>query len=63
MAVFFSLRLRFIVSPPGEFYETELASNPSRISRWRDWIDTIIIAKFLSLKPLQGRLFQQVNEK
>jgi len=63
MVLFFSLRLKFITSVHGEFYETELASNPQQVSRWRDWVDNIVLAKFFNFKIFNGRLFQNPSEK
>lgn len=58
IAVFFTLRLRFITSVQGEFYETELARNPNQVSRWRDWVDNLVLTHFFNSNPLRGRLFQ-----
>ncbi len=63
LILFFGLRLRFITSVQGEFYETELAANPQQISRWRDWIDNLILSQFSNFKLFNGRLFQRSNEK
>lgn len=63
MVLFFGLRLRFISSVQGEFYETELQTNPQQISRWRDWIDNLVIAKFFNQKLFNGRLFQNPSAK
>ena len=63
MILFFSLRLQFITSVQGEFYETELATNPQQISRWRDWIDNIVLAQFFNFKIFNGRLFQSSLKK
>ena len=46
IAMFFGLRLRFISSVKGEFYETELASSPAGVVRWRDAIDNLVIRHF-----------------
>lgn len=46
IAMFFGLRLRFISSVKGEFYETELASSPGGVVRWRDAIDNLVIRHF-----------------
>jgi len=62
MVVFFGLRLSFISSVQGEFYEAELAANPQRISRWRDWIDNIVLTRFFNFKPFHGRLFQSIGK-
>jgi len=56
---FFSLRLRFITSVQGEFYESELAANPQLISRWRDGIDNFVIRHFFGTKLIHGRLFEK----
>lgn len=58
MVVFFSLRLKFITSVQGEFYESELATNPRQVSRWRDWVDNIVLQQFFNFKIFNGRLFQ-----
>jgi hypothetical protein len=63
IVLFFGLRLRFITSPQGEFYEAEIASNPYQVSRWRDWVDNIVLAHFFNFKVFNGRLFQSTNEK
>ena len=47
MGLFFTLRLRFIKSVKGEFYENELASRPSGVVRWRDALDNLVIRHFL----------------
>lgn len=58
MVLFFALRLRFITSVHGEFYETELAANPHQVTRWRDWVDEIVLAQFFNFKLFNGRLFE-----
>jgi len=47
IGLFFTLRLRFIKSVKGEFYENELASRPSGVVRWRDALDNLVIRHFL----------------
>jgi hypothetical protein len=47
MSLFFTLRLRFIKSIKGEFYENELASRPNSVMRWRDALDNLVIRHFL----------------
>jgi len=57
MIVFFcGLRLRFITSPKGEFYEQEIAARPSGITRWRDSVDNFVIAKFFESNTILGRM-------
>ena len=63
LILFFALRLHFITSVQGEFYETELATNPQQVSRWRDWIDNLILSQFSNFKLFNGRLFQRPLEK
>jgi hypothetical protein len=57
LLVFFSLRLRFITSVKGEFYEQELVSDSQHISRWRDWVDNLVVRHFLNPETFHGRLF------
>ena len=57
VALYFALRLRFITSVKGEFYEHELAFSPTAVSRWRDSVDNIVIEKFFNRKRVLGRLF------
>jgi hypothetical protein len=54
---FFGLRLRFITSVKGEFYERELVSDAEHISRWRDSFDNLVVRHFLNPKAIHGRLF------
>jgi len=53
----FAMRLRFITSVKGEFYEQELALSPKGVTRWRDSLDNIVIEKFFNRKLLLGRMF------
>ena len=57
IAVFFGLRLRFIMSVKGEFYEQELGQSPTGVTRWRDALDTIVVESFFNRKLIHGRLF------
>lgn len=59
LIVFFYARLKFIKSVVGEFYETEIQTNPEMITRWIDGIDKYILKHFTSSKDLKGRLFEQ----
>lgn len=63
MVLFFSLRLRFITSVKGEFYESELVHNAQHITRWRDWVDNLVVHYFLNPKALRGRLLALWTEK
>lgn len=62
MALFFALRLKFITSISGEFYEQELVTSPTAVTRWRDWLDELVIAHFLDKKALRGRMLARSNE-
>jgi hypothetical protein len=57
VTVFFGLRLRFVTSVKGEFYERELVSDSEHISRWRDAFDNLLVRHFLNPKAIHGRLF------
>jgi len=57
IALFFALRLRFITSVKGEFYEQELAISPGAVTRWRDSLDNLVVEKFFDRKVLLGRMF------
>lgn len=59
LSVFFYARLKFIKSVVGEFYEIELQTNPTGITRWIDGIDRFILNHFTNSKDLKGRLFEQ----
>ena len=50
-----SVRLRFILSPVGRYYERQIVLNPERVSRWRDEIDRLILKAFLHRAPFSGR--------
>jgi hypothetical protein len=56
IALFFSLRLRFIISPTGKDYEQELVHNAQRTTRWRDVFDDLLIRRYFNPKALKGRL-------
>ncbi len=59
----FSMRLRFITSVKGEFYEQELALSPSAVTRWRDSLDNLVVEKFFNRKLILGRMFVAPNRK
>ena len=58
LGAFFGMRLAFITSVQGEFYESELARNPALVSRWRDWVDNLVLSHFFNSNPFVGRFFQ-----
>ena len=51
-----SIRLRFLLSPIGLYYERKILVQPEKISRWRDEIDSLILRSFLVKTPFVGRL-------
>ncbi|MGA9364957.1 MAG: hypothetical protein WBW16_11395 [Bacteroidota bacterium] len=51
-----SVRLRFLLSPVGRYYERQVLLRPERISRWRDEIDQLILKSLLRKTPFVGRL-------
>ncbi len=56
LTLFFGLRLKFISTVQGEFYEHQLVSNPERITRWRDWVDNFVLSYIFNSQTLVGRL-------
>jgi hypothetical protein len=63
IAGFFGLRLRFLNSANGEFYESELAMSPGSITRWRDVLDNMVIERFFNRRVLLGRLLVDPTRK
>ncbi|HTX17980.1 MAG TPA: hypothetical protein VMG34_04895 [Bacteroidota bacterium] len=59
MAAFFGLRLRFVTSVAGEFYENELVHSAQHITRWRDWLDNLVLHYFFNPKAVRGVFFSQ----
>ena len=57
IGIFFILRLRFITSAKGEYYEQEIATSPAGITRWRDALDELIIHNFFEKGRISGRFF------
>lgn len=63
IAGFFGLRLRFVTSVAGEFYENELVHSAQHITRWRDWLDNIVLHYFFNPKAVTGVFFSQRTKK
>lgn len=57
IVLFFALRLKFIRSIKGEFYEQEIFATPANVTRWRDALDDLVVAHFFNRKKIVGRLF------
>jgi hypothetical protein len=51
-----SVRLRFLISPIGTYYERQVVFRPEMISRWRDEIDRLVLKSFLQKPPFAERL-------
>jgi len=62
IGLFFALRLRFIRSIKGEFYEHEILVSPGSITRWRDALDDLLVAHFFNRKAILGRLFVRSSD-
>ena len=56
MVYVFSMRLRFVLSALGKYYETVLATQPSLVTRYRDEIDNVVLRYFFRSKKYFGRL-------
>jgi hypothetical protein len=57
IAIYLSMRLRFISSVKGEFYESEISERPAGVTRWRDTLDNMVVDSFFNRRTLMGRLF------
>jgi len=51
-----SMRLRFLLSPVGQYYERQILLRPERVTRWRDEIDRLVLKSFLRKKTFVDRL-------
>jgi len=56
------LRLRFIQSVEGRFYESRLIDDASRITRWRDALDNWVLRHFMNSKELEQRFVIQSKD-
>lgn len=63
LVVLFGLRLRFIQSVEGHYYERRLISDARDISRWRDAFDNWVLRQFMNPKELDRRLAIRRNTK
>jgi hypothetical protein len=55
----FAVRLRFVHSIEGSYYERRLLSDASRITRWRDAFDNWILKQFMNPAELDRRFLTQ----
>jgi hypothetical protein len=51
-----SIRLRFLLSGVGQYYERQIFLRPEGISRWRDEIDRLVLKSLLRKAPFVDRL-------
>jgi hypothetical protein len=58
----FSLRLRFVLSIEGHYYENRLMSDPTHITRWRDAFDNWILRQFMNPRDLDQRFLVHQKE-
>ena len=58
----FVVRLRFIRSIEGQYYENRLITDPTRITRWRDAFDNWILRQFMNPNELKQRFVTQSKE-
>jgi hypothetical protein len=59
LTLIFGLRLRFIETVEGKYYERRLSSDPSRITRWRDALDNWLLKEFMNPHALDRRFLTQ----
>jgi hypothetical protein len=59
LLVLFAMRLRFVHTVEGNYYERRLLSDPSRISRWRDAFDNWVLKQFMNPGELDRRFLTQ----
>lgn len=68
MVYAFDLRLRFVLSSTGQYYEGVLETSPGKVTRWRDEIDNLILKafsknyKYLDQIGYMGHIHQQTKE-
>ncbi len=55
LVLVFFLRLRFLLSHEGQYYESRLARGSAYIARWRDGFDNYVIQKLFGRNPFRAR--------
>ncbi len=55
LCLFMILRLRFIQSIEGRYYERRLGGDATRITRWRDACDTWVLRQFMDPSEIERR--------
>ncbi len=61
LCVLFALRLHFIKSVEGGYYERRLIEGPEGITRWRDAFDNWVVRQFMNQGELERRFLIQRN--
>jgi hypothetical protein len=62
LLLLFGLRLRFVQTVEGKYYERRLLSDPSRVTRWRDSVDNWVLKQFMNSRELDRRFLAQRKE-
>jgi len=65
MVYAFDLKLRFVLSVTGRYYEYAIQHQPERVTRWRDEFDRYILRSFFWNNKTSNRLaeFQHSTKK
>jgi len=59
----FLLRLRFLLSHEGRYYESRLAHGSVQVARWRDSFDNYVIKKFFKENPFKARFLTKTRRQ
>lgn len=59
----FLLRLRFLLSHEGQYYESRLAHGGVLVAQWRDGFDDYLLRKFFGGNPFKSRFLTRILEK
>lgn len=63
LAFIFLMRLRFLLSHEGQYYESRLAHGGVQIARWRDGFDDYVIRRFFGGNPFKSRFLARILRK
>lgn len=63
LALIFLMRLRFILSHEGQYYESRLARGGVQIAQWRDAFDDYILRRFFGGNPFKSRFLERTLRK
>ncbi|MEX1140082.1 MAG: hypothetical protein WEB33_01160 [Bacteroidota bacterium] len=59
----FFLRLHFLLSHEGRYYESRLELGGTQIARWRDGFDDYVVKKFFGENPFKSRFLTKIPRK